>query len=178
MNIAKCAFSACVVNRKFIYTFGGYDGQKWLDTIEWYDLAEEHWELLKIKLWFPLSNCACFSPYMNKVVIFGGGFSSGFSHYVEMIDVETGEWKGLPKMKEGWDLWNKVVYVDGAAYAIGGLNRKCEKLVISKWKWIPIPDYIMNDNLDSWSCALMFTPNDEFTEKDMVDIDYESSENE
>ena len=26
MNIAKCAFSACVVNWKFIYTFGGYDG--------------------------------------------------------------------------------------------------------------------------------------------------------
>ena len=40
-----------------------------------------------------------------------------------------------------------------------------------------IPDYIINDNLDSWSCALMFTPNDEFTEKDMEDIDYESSEN-
>ena len=26
MNIAKCAFSACVVNWSFIYTFGGYDG--------------------------------------------------------------------------------------------------------------------------------------------------------
>lgn len=178
MNIAKCAFSACVVNRKFIYTFGGYDGQKRLDTIERYDLLEEHWELLKIKLRFPLSNCACFSPYMNKVVIFGGGFSSGFSHYVEMIDVESGEWKGLPKMKEGRDLRNKVVYVDGSAYAIGGLNKKCEKLQVSKRKWLPIPDYIINDNLDSWSCALMFTPNDEFTEKDMEDFEYDSSDHE
>lgn len=132
MNIAKCAFSACVVNKKFIYTFGGYDGTKRLEDIERYDLQQEYWELLRLKLRFPLSNCACFSPFMNKVVIFGGGFSSGFSHYVEMIDVENGEWKALPKMKEGRDLRNKVVYVDGAAYAIGGLNKKCEKLYVSK----------------------------------------------
>ena len=26
MNISKCAFSATVVNNRFIYTFGGYDG--------------------------------------------------------------------------------------------------------------------------------------------------------
>jgi hypothetical protein len=26
MTISKCAFSATVVNNKFIYTFGGYDG--------------------------------------------------------------------------------------------------------------------------------------------------------
>jgi len=26
MNISKCAFSATVVNKKFIFTFGGYDG--------------------------------------------------------------------------------------------------------------------------------------------------------
>lgn len=115
---------------------------------------------------------------MNKVVIFGGGFSSGFSQYVEIIDVETGEWKSLPKMKEGRDLRNKVVYVDGAAYAIGGLNKKCEKLVMSKRKWVSIPDYVINDNLDSWSCALMYTPNDIFTEKDMEEFEYESSDGE
>lgn len=176
MNIAKCAFSACVVNRKYIYTFGGYDGTKRLDTIERYDLGEKYWELLRVKLRFSLSNCACFSPFMNKVVIFGGGFSSGFSQYVEIIDVETGEWKSLPKMKEGRDLRNKVVYVDGAAYAIGGLNKKCEKLVMSKRKWVTIPDYVINDNLDSWSCALMYTPNDIFTEKDMEEFEYESSD--
>ena len=26
MNISKCAFSATVVNNRFVYTFGGYDG--------------------------------------------------------------------------------------------------------------------------------------------------------
>ncbi len=108
---------------------------------------------------------------MHKVVIFGGGFSSGFSHYVEMIDVETGQWKSLPKMKEGRDLRNKVVHVDGAAYAIGGLNKKCEKLYVSKRKWSPIEDYIINDNLDSWSCSLMFTPHEDFSDKDFEETD-------
>jgi len=82
---------------------------------------------MKIKLKFPLSNCACFCPEDNKVVIFGGGFSSGFSPYVEQIDVETGEWKTLPIMAEGRDLRNKVVFVDDHAYAVGGLNSKAEK---------------------------------------------------
>jgi len=38
MNISKCAFSATVVNNKFIYTFGGYDGQNRLDAIERYSI--------------------------------------------------------------------------------------------------------------------------------------------
>ena len=157
MKTSKCAFSACVVN-KSIYTFGGYDGSKRLDIIERYEIESDFWEKCSFKLRFALSNCACFSPFMSKVVIFGGGFSSGFSHYVEMVDVENGEWKSLPKMREGRDLRNEVVYVDGSAYAIGGLNRKCERLNLMKKRWIPIDDYVINDNLDSWSCSLMFTP--------------------
>ena len=132
---------------------------------------------MKIKLRYALSNCACFSPYMNKVVIFGGGFSSGFSHYVEMIDIETGDRKQLPKMKEGRDLRNKVVYIDGCAYAIGGLNRKCERLSISQRKWKLINDYIINDNLDSWSCAMMFNPSQDY-KLDNYFINYESDNEE
>jgi kelch-like protein 10 len=93
MNISKCAFSATVVNKNHIYTFGGYDGQNRLDSIERYSIVDGSWELVRIKLKFPLSNCACFTPEKNKVVIFGGGFSSGFSPYVEQIDVDTCEWK-------------------------------------------------------------------------------------
>jgi kelch-like protein 19 len=127
MNISKCAFSATIVNKKFVYTFGGYDGQNRLDAIERYNIPESSWELLRVKLKFPLSNCACFCPEKNKVVLFGGGFSSGFSPYVEQIDVETCEWKTLPIMAEGRDLRNKVVFSDDHAFAVGGLNSKAEK---------------------------------------------------
>ena len=62
MNISKCAFSATVVNKEYIYTFGGYDGQQRLDSIERYHIKDGTWDLLKVKLKFPLSNCACFCP--------------------------------------------------------------------------------------------------------------------
>jgi hypothetical protein len=62
MTISKCAFSATVVNKRFIYTFGGYDGHNRLDAIERYNILDESWELLKVKLKFALSNCACFCP--------------------------------------------------------------------------------------------------------------------
>ena len=127
MNISKCAFSATVVNNRFIYTFGGYDGQNRLDAIERYSISEGDWLLLKIKLKLPLSNCACFCPEPDKVVVFGGGFSSGFSPYVEQIDIKTGVWKTLPVMNEGRDLRNKVCFIDDHAYAVGGLNSKAEK---------------------------------------------------
>lgn len=136
MNISKCAFSATVVNKKYIYTFGGYDGQNRLEAIERYTIADSSWELLKVKLKFPLSNCACFCPEKNKVVLFGGGFSSGFSPYVEQIDTETCEWKALPIMAEGRDLRNKVVFSDDHAFAVGGLNSKAEKFNYHRKQWI------------------------------------------
>lgn len=111
-----------------------------------------------MKLKFPLSNCACFCPDKNKVILFGGGFSSGFSTYVEQIDVETSEWKSLPIMAEGRDLRNKVVYIDDHAYAVGGLNSKAEKYNYFKKQWTTLTDYPIADNLDSWACALTFIP--------------------
>lgn len=158
MNISKCAFSATVVNNRFIYTFGGYDGQNRLDAIERYSISEGDWLLLKIKLKLPLSNCACFCPEPDKVVVFGGGFSSGFSPYVEQIDIKTGVWKTLPVMNEGRDLRNKVCFIDEYAYAVGGLNSKAEKFSYKEKKWISLPEYPLSDNLDSWASALCYVP--------------------
>ena len=39
MRIKKINFSATVVNNQFIYTFGGYDGDNALASIERYDIA-------------------------------------------------------------------------------------------------------------------------------------------
>eukprot|EP00343_Euplotes_focardii_P009381 CAMPEP_0205826424 /NCGR_PEP_ID=MMETSP0206-20130828/28585_1 /ASSEMBLY_ACC=CAM_ASM_000279 /TAXON_ID=36767 /ORGANISM="Euplotes focardii, Strain TN1" /LENGTH=113 /DNA_ID=CAMNT_0053126331 /DNA_START=412 /DNA_END=753 /DNA_ORIENTATION=+ len=82
-------------------------------------------------------------------------------------------------MREGRDLRNKVVYCGGHAYAIGGLNCKCEKLTVNQKKWSSIDDYVINDNLDSWSCAMMFTPSNSFSAQDMdlKDENEEGSEN-
>jgi len=43
---------------KTIYTFGGYDGTKRLDTIENFNISKNKWEECPFKLRFALSNCA------------------------------------------------------------------------------------------------------------------------
>ena len=113
MNIARCAFSASSVNASLIFIFGGYDGTQRLGSIEKYEPELNKWELLSVILRFPLSNCACFSHANDKIVILGGGFSSGFSLAVEMLDIQSETWTSLPMMTEGRDLRNKVtVYHD------------------------------------------------------------------
>ena len=90
--------------------------------------------------------------------MFGGGFSSGFSPYVEQIDIKTGQWKTLPIMNEGRDLRNKVCFVDEHAYAVGGLNSKAEKFNHKERKWVALTEYPLSDNLDSWACSLTYVP--------------------
>ena len=133
---AEKTFFSTVYLEGVIYTFGGYDGQNRLDAIERYSIEESDWHMLKVKLKFALSNCACYCPEPDKVVVFGGGFSSGFSPYVEQIDVKTGQWRTLPIMVEGRDLRNKVCFVDEHAYAVGGLNSKAEKFNYRQRQWV------------------------------------------
>eukprot|EP00351_Strombidinopsis_sp_SopsisLIS2011_P000664 CAMPEP_0116889254 /NCGR_PEP_ID=MMETSP0463-20121206/24648_1 /TAXON_ID=181622 /ORGANISM="Strombidinopsis sp, Strain SopsisLIS2011" /LENGTH=103 /DNA_ID=CAMNT_0004555579 /DNA_START=1499 /DNA_END=1810 /DNA_ORIENTATION=+ len=61
-------------------------------------------------------------------------------------------------MAEGRDLRNKVCYIDGHAYAVGGLNSKAEKFNYEKKTWTTMTEYPLSDNLDSWACAMVFTP--------------------
>jgi len=61
-------------------------------------------------------------------------------------------------MNEGRDLRNKVCFVDEHAYAVGGLNSKAEKFNHKDKRWIPLSEYPLSDNLDSWACALTYIP--------------------
>jgi len=156
MNVPRCAFSATVVNNRYIYIFGGYDGTQRLGSIEKYNPELNTWTEIRANLQFPLSNCACFSPERNKVVVLGGGFSSGFSLSVEKLDVETESWVSLPMMTEGRDLRNKVTYFNGNAYCVGGYSFKAEMINLAREMWIQLPNYLVSDNLDSWSSALTY----------------------
>ena len=61
-------------------------------------------------------------------------------------------------MNEGRDLRNKVCFIDEHAYAVVGLNSKAEKFSFKEKKWVPLVEYPLSDNLDSWACALTYTP--------------------
>ncbi len=156
LNTQRCAFAATSLNGDKIAVCGGYDGKKRLDTIELYDPKSEEWKLLETKLPLPLSNLAAFNPYRDRIVILGGGLSTGFYTSVQMLDMKTGEWSALAPINDGKDLRNKVIFTNNAAYAFGGNNYSAEKLLIENNKWVPVTPYDMQNNLDSWSCALTF----------------------
>ena len=158
MMIAKCAFGATTINNRYIYTIGGYNGKERLSTIEKYDYKIDKWILIDVKLKYSLSNSACVSYTENTLMILGGGFNLGFSLDVNLLDITKNEWIILSNMSDGRDLRNKIIYFNGFAYAIGGNNCKGEKYSIFKNEWIPLSSYefLVKDNLDSWSCALSY----------------------
>eukprot|EP01017_Pseudomicrothorax_dubius_P047455 TRINITY_DN8538_c0_g1_i1.p1 TRINITY_DN8538_c0_g1~~TRINITY_DN8538_c0_g1_i1.p1 ORF type:complete len:244 (+),score=37.30 TRINITY_DN8538_c0_g1_i1:237-968(+) len=160
MNIAKCAFGACAVDKKYIFAVGGYDGNARLNLIERYDLQEDKWTTLEAKLKDSLSNSACFSPKEDTIIILGGGCNHGFSYEVASYNIVDGKWTSLPAMTEGRDLRNKIVYYNGCAFVVGGNNCRAEKFSFFKNEWLPLPSYnqLVTDNLDSWACALTFDP--------------------
>ncbi len=156
LNTQRCAFAATSLNGEKLAVCGGYDGKKRLDTIELYDPREEEWKLLETKLPLPLSNLAAFNPFRDRVVILGGGLSTGFYTSVQMMNMKTGELSTLAPINYGKDLRNKVIFTNNAAYAFGGSNYSAEKLLIENNKWVSVTPYNMQNNLDSWSCALTF----------------------
>lgn len=158
MKTPKCAFGACAVNNRYLFTVGGYDGNQRLNIIERYDSLVNEWTTLDVKLKDPLSNCACFSPNDNSIVILGGGCNHGFSYDVQTFNLTENKFTLLSAMPEGRDLRNKIVYSQGIAFAIGGNNCKAERLNFLKNEWTHMASYIahVNDNLDSWACALTF----------------------
>ena len=73
-------------------------------------------------------------------------------------------------MSEGRDLRNKVCYVEGCAYAMGGLNSKAERLNYIDKKWNEVPCYPLSDNLDSWGYRPAWVPRLAECDVDMDDL--------
>jgi len=158
MLIPKCAFGVATLANRYIFTLGGYDGNDRLSSIEKYDIQTDKWTLLEAKLKQPLSNSACFSHSDNSIVILGGGYNSGFCLETNQLNVNDNTWKQLPPMTDGRDLRNKIVSINGNVYAIGGHNCIAEKFSMKKGTWQLLSSYkeFLDDNLDSWSCALYY----------------------
>ena len=54
---------------------------------------------------------------------------------------------------------NKVCFIDGHAYVAGGESKEnAEKFDYKQKKWIALPNYPIIDNLEDWSSALTFIP--------------------
>jgi Kelch motif len=158
MLVAKCAFGATTVGNRYIFAVGGYDGHERLSSIERYDVKLDKWALLDVQLKQPLSNSACFAFSDSGIVILGGGYNIGFCLEVNHLDINSSEWTTLAQMSDGRDLRNKLVSVNGQVYAIGGNNCLAERYSMKRNEWGLLSSYqnLVNDNLDSWACALYY----------------------
>lgn len=158
MNIRKCAFAVCSMGTNDVFTFGGYDGESRIAEIERFSKKDQKWTVLEVSLLKPLSNAACVNTHEDHILVLGGGTDLGFSYEVYDFNMKDKSHKILATMPNGRDLRNKIISLMGCIYAIGGSKCAGEKLNLRTVNWSPIKSYIpiTNDNLDSWSCALVF----------------------
>ena len=75
--------------------------------------------------------------------------------------------QGLITMNKGRDLRNKAIKFKNEIYTIGGNFYDGEKLDIRASQWGELKPYndLVNDNLDSWCCALSYNSHDYELEK-------------
>ena len=62
-------------------------------------------------------------------------------------------------MNEGRDLRNKLTFFNGGVYCVGGYNFRAEMFNVEKETWTQLPNYLISDNLDSWSSTLTYNIN-------------------
>ena len=87
-----------VVDDRFIWTFGGFDGDKVVDVIEMCDIKTGEWKTLKVKMAFPrvYSKAVVVN---DKIWIIGGKSSTGETvKVVEIIDTKTMTWTTAPSL--------------------------------------------------------------------------------
>ena len=87
-----------VVDDRFIWTFGGFDGEKVDDVIEMCDIKTGEWKTLNVKMTFPRDYSKAV-VVNDKIWIIGGMTSRGEPvKEVEIIDTKTMTWTSAPSM--------------------------------------------------------------------------------
>lgn len=72
--------------------------------------------------------------------------------------IETHQLSSFQKMNKGRDLRNKAIKFKNQIFTIGGNFFDGEKLDLRENGWIDLKPYndLVNENLDSWCCALSY----------------------
>ena len=87
-----------VVDDRFIWTFGGWNGDKYVDVIEMCDNKTGEWKTLKVKMTFPRAYSR--AVVVNDKIWIIGGISSSRKTLkeVEIIDTKTMTWTIAPSL--------------------------------------------------------------------------------
>ena len=95
---ARRGMGVGVVDVRFIWTFGGFDGVKVVDVIEMCDIKTGEWKTLDVKMTSPRGYSRAV-VVNDKIWIIGGMPSTHETvKEVEMIDTKTMTWTTAPSL--------------------------------------------------------------------------------
>ena len=122
MPTARGGAAACTV-RGIVYVFGGYDGEKYLDSVESYNPAQNSWQRLRT---MPGARAYAGCVVVNDLVYVISGYASGIVGdkvvgTMEMYDPATDSWRSrrpVPTARQD----AAIVTIEGAIYIMGGHN--------------------------------------------------------
>ena len=146
MNTKKSAF-VLIYFQKTIWAIGGFSNTTFLDTIEAYNLAENIWITLDIKL---LSKRRCHSAvvYNQKFFVVGGYYRNALSS-VEVYSSETDQFSFVSSMSQarsffGCNIFNNSLVVFGGCFKTSEITDSVEVYDIEKNVWskgpnLPLP---------------------------------------
>ena len=111
MAVARSQAAVCRMNDNEIFVFGGYSRDKsTLDSIERYQISENRWETLSLKIPIPLRRFLVARVAKNVALILGGlTKGSRESQKVFKYEYERGEMTDLENLEKGGVIENEVL---------------------------------------------------------------------
>lgn len=133
--------ASAVTDGRYIYIIGGYDGLKWLNTIECYDTLDQAWLREQFPPMAERRGYAGAELLHSDIYVFGGTNDYDNLKTCEVFNVKIKEWRRGPAMNEPRLNAGHCV-LDGRVLVLGGESNgefldTIEQLDIVEWKWEP-----------------------------------------
>ena len=120
-----------------IYVFGGHDGTKYTDSVEFLDVGESEWTLLEATMTVARSDTCAVLLDHTTIVICGGFAYNHRMNKCESLDLITNTFSPLPDMlKHRFE--HAGVHYNGTIVVIGGSDFRddtCEQFDPAAFKW-------------------------------------------
>ncbi|CAI2383973.1 unnamed protein product [Moneuplotes crassus] len=142
MNTPKKKMASIEFRNQFIYVFGGFSDKTLLDTIEKYEIEQNLWTVLSLKLPVPMGNIGISRYSQDKTAILLGGVCTYDGKSLSYLDtaykfnVDTEKIIKMAKMNSKKYFTAPLIKNEDTIFAIGdGEDLKLEKFDIRKSKW-------------------------------------------
>ncbi len=116
------AFTTCEFGGK-IYAIGGFDGTKYITTVEVFDPATNTWDSLTTSGTYTPRRGVCSVVIGGKIYVFGGANEAGALNTLEILDPIAKMWSTPVTAGTFTPRWrSSAVLVGSKVYVLGGIN--------------------------------------------------------